>query len=396
MKKASISALVVVALLVAVGAGLKGSEAMAGPSDQSNAAVSTDVGRQIVPLVQRGIVSPNRKWWVVKFREHFAKRPVVVAGPVNDVDSAPCVPRIRKVTRKGFKIRLQEWPYQDDFHGRDEVAWMAVEPGAYALPGGGLLVAGDVRTQRTSLKNPRKVNFSQPFGQTPVVLAQVQTFNGARAVTDRICKVRRSSFTVAMQEQEDTKHGHCRERIGYIALNTGVMRLGQWACDIGVTPVAVSNWPYAIQTTKGICKIYIQEERSLDGEMAHRPERVGYVSFGGTPMVVADMQSCNERDTAVVRYATTVLPVDAVCQLSVSAQDEAEQSVAGAVADGVRVCAQGELVTLEAQQSVSDGESVLVFGHWEVDGEAMAAGQLAIEVEMAGDRAAVALYSAAP
>ena len=54
------------------------------------------------------------------------------------------------------------------------------------------------------------------------------------------------------------------------------------------------------------------------------------------------------------------------------------------------------MVTLSAPESVVDGARVLSFSHWELDGAAVEEGQLAIEVEMTGDREAVAVYVAVP
>ena len=57
-------------------------------------------------------------------------------------------------------------------------------------------------------------------------------------------------------------------------------------------------------------------------------------------------------------------------------------------------CEPGSLVTLTAPKSVADGERVLAFERWELDGEPAPGGEPAIEVEMSADRAAVAVYRA--
>ena len=361
--------------------------------------------------VQHGVASAGNKWVTVAFAEAFDTAPVVVAGPATRKEKSPGVVRIRNVSKASFQIKFQEWEYLNGGHVAEKIHWLAVEPGVKPLQRGNILVAGTLRTKNTNVKKPTSVAFSQSFARKPAVIAQVQTVNDTTAVTDRICAVSKDRFTIAMQEEE--KGGkHKKETIGYVAVTKGATSLGEVPCRAGLTKKKVTDALYQISTALGNCKVFIEEEKSKDSETTHAKEIVGYIALGGNPVLVADIQTCSERDTATVRYKKTL--TSRLCQLSVSAEDQAGESLSGvAVASarqgpgrptvavtGAELAAQryrrGAVVMLEAQQSLSDGTRPLQFSHWEVDGEPAPEGQLAVEVKMIGDRKATAVYAPTP
>ena len=321
--------------------------------------------------VQHGIVAANHKWKTVKFPEPFDSLPVVVAGPATSKDREPGVVRIQKVTKKSFQIRFQEWDYLDGKHKTEAIRWMASETGVWALARGGQLCAGRFKVSSTK---PKKVNFPAAFGKTPVVLAQVQTTKGARAVTDRICRVQKSNFLAGIQEQEDGQK-HPNELVGYIAVSNGLTEVCGETCAAGLTPKKVRHKDFKVATALGSCKIFVEEEQSKDGEVKHKKEQVGYVAFGGTPLLVADMQTCAETDTATVRYRKTLKSLS-FCE------DERGEGLAGAavlarvqgqqlppvVITGAEPAMQGcghpTVVTLDARESVVEGMRVAAFDHW--------------------------------
>ena len=93
----------------------------------------------------------------------------------------------------------------------------------------------------------------------------------------------------------------------------------------------VTRKPDKLVTPEGICTIFIEEEQSKDVETSHKGERVGWMAFpGAAPVVLVNMQTCNEADRAVVRYVKTLGSTDSF-QLAVSAQDEAGDTVVGVV-----------------------------------------------------------------
>jgi len=253
--------------------------------------------------IEHGQVRVNHEWKTVSLAEAFVD-PVVVAGPIGSAGWHPCVVRLRNVTAGSFDIRLQEWPCADDWHVHEMVHWLAVERGCYDLGLGNKLVAEKLATNNTNVHLPDWVALPDGgFGgfEAPVVVAQVQTFNGPETVVDRICGVYPHGMHIAMQEQEASDGVHAVEEIGYIALTRGADNLFGIPCEAGVTPVLVTHKPYTIATALGHGNVRVQEEPSRDAETLHVPEQVGYIGLAGHPPWVADIQTCHGTDTANLR-----------------------------------------------------------------------------------------------
>ena len=249
--------------------------------------------------VEHAAVRANDEWTTVKFGEDFAD-PVLVAGPATSSNSSPGVVRVKRVRPASFKVRFQEWNYLDGTHKAEQIHWMAVERGTWDLGGGKQLVAGTLKTGNTDMSSPTRVGFSSAFSSTPVVLAQVQTCNDSDAVTDRISGVTVSRFKVALQEEEAGGR-HRREKVGYVALSRGVSQIGGINCEVG-SIAAVTDSSSLVPGTGW--RVWVSEEESKDSEIAHTGEKVGYVSFGSAPPMLADMQTTKGNDTADLRCAS--------------------------------------------------------------------------------------------
>jgi len=299
------------------------------------------------------------------------------------------------------------------------------------LGAGKKLIARRFVTNKANVYWPKWVAFPSAFAATPVVLTQVQTFNGSDAVTDRICGVYLGGMHFSMQEQESKSDGHCNETIGYIAVSPGVTDLMGIACEVKRTGAVVTHNPYTLTGSQGQCRVRVQEEQSRDAEMLHwAAEKVGFISLAGQPPLVADMQTSNGKDPCELRC--TLMPASgevegahsqwdavlraewglagdrapweaaALCTLLVRAEGEDGTelrtlpiAVGETVAESLpleRACEPGETVTLSAPLSASE----LTFSHWQVDGAPLAPGQAVIQVEMTCDRDAVALYERVP
>ena len=75
---------------------------------------------------ETGSVNLTNAWATVTLRKHYTK-PIVILGtaPMNDGD--PVTTRVMEVEANSFKVRLQEWDYQDGTHGAEQVAYIVVE-----------------------------------------------------------------------------------------------------------------------------------------------------------------------------------------------------------------------------------------------------------------------------
>lgn len=316
------------------------------------------------PVIRQGVVTVGHRWKRVRFSQPFSRAPVVVAGPATSNDKAPGVVRIRNVRKESFQIRFQEWDYLDGRHEPEQIAWLAARHGVSSLGKNKKLMAQTFKTSATDPHKAARVKFPQPFGKAPVVLCQVQTANDGRAVTDRICKADKKRLKVVIQGQEATGK-HREETVGYIALNRKrIQKIGDVPCAVGVVR-AVSHKSTQITTRLGACRAYVEEEKSKDKEIKHRPEKVGYVAFGGTPLLVADVQSCKESDPATVRYERTLSAVPSLCRLDIRARDArgAVLPRAAAAVPALAAYEEGARVALQAQNSLSDGGRLLTFDH---------------------------------
>ncbi|GAB6194014.1 fibronectin type III domain-containing protein [Desulfocastanea catecholica] len=251
-----------------------------------------------------GEVSIDHEWVKVLFDNTFTD-PVVIAGPPTFNGNHPSTVRIRNINTVGFEIRLQEWDYLDGNHVQETINYIVIDKGIHTLDNGSKIEAGSF-TGSTTFK---QVSLQQPFSITPVILTQVMTENEADAVTGRISTVSQTSFDFRLQEQEATHDTHTTETVGYLAWEPGKGEISGLLYEARNTTRSVnSNWynltfqtgfadlplfiagmqTYAggdtaavrIQNISGTAvQVMIEEEQSLDTEVGHTSEVVGYLSI---------------------------------------------------------------------------------------------------------------------
>ena len=255
-------------------------------------------------------------WTQVTFQHSYSVAPVVVARPPSYNGSDPGVVRIRNVTTTDFEIAFQEWPYKDGNHTTETIPYLVVEPGSHTLSGGLELDAGTTSTDESyqtlcpgSNSQTSTVGFNTVFGSTPVVLTSVVSFNEADTVNSRVKSVFTSSFTVALQEQENG-NSHASEDIAWVAIEKGqvadaslpfYLEVGSVSSVTDATKTINFTTAFpgppaflaAMQTINGpnsaalrtksvaadAAKLFVEEEQSCDSELSHTgAEEVGYVS----------------------------------------------------------------------------------------------------------------------
>ena len=255
--------------------------------------------------MEAGEAEVNHNWQFVPFTKPFVN-PVVVARSISLNGSQPGVIRINNVTSNGFEIRIQEWEYLDGWHFYETVGYVVMEAGHHVLPTGIHVEAGTFESN--SVK--RTKNFDAAFNQIPVLVSGVTTENDANAVTARMSNITLNGFDILLQEQESDKNGHyADETISYIAWEPSSGEVGGMTYIVDSTfnevthsftniefypvfnsaPVFLSD----MQTTDGgdtanvrwqnrtgeRVEIQIDEEQSLDLEVFHMTEMVGYMAF---------------------------------------------------------------------------------------------------------------------
>ncbi|MEM7333788.1 MAG: putative Ig domain-containing protein [Chloroflexota bacterium] len=239
------------------------------------------------------------QWHVVNL-QHTYKTAVIVMGPPSFNDSEPTTVRVRNVTNNSFEFQIDEWDYLDGAHASETIGYVVAEAGTFTLANGKQLLAG-VKTGVT--QSFTAVSFSQAFTAVPLVFTQVSSTNEASAVTTRIQTVQTSQFTVRVQEEE-AGGSHTGETIHWIALEPTVEDDNFEAASTGSTVDEVVETVTFAQTylstpifiatdqtqnggdtvairrtilTTESAGVFIEEEASLNSEVAHADENVAYL-----------------------------------------------------------------------------------------------------------------------
>ncbi|MGI6656354.1 MAG: PKD domain-containing protein [Desulfobulbus sp.] len=219
--------------------------------------------------IEAGEIAVTGDWVRVSLSTPF-DNPIVVAGPATYNDAEPGVIRVRNVTRTGFDIKFGEWDYLDQQHPAETVRYLVMNKGRAVLPNGSVVEAGSF-SGSTQLA---PVAFSKKFATAPVVLTTVASNNTTRAISGRVDKVTDTGFTYLFREQEKNKGTHANETIHFIAWEPGQGTVGSLQFEAGTTPNEVTHaWFKTNFTTKA----------------------------GSMPMVLADLQTRNDNDTAALR-----------------------------------------------------------------------------------------------
>ncbi len=223
-----------------------------------------------------GVVRVGSEWTTVNLDREY-ENPVVIAGPASTKGSDPSDPltvRIRNVSAGDFEISIAEWEYLDGIHREERVSYLVVEGGVHELQGGAQLVAGFLEGQDHEWAS---YSVGSLFNSTPVVLTQIMTENGAASAVTRTEVTSNNEFEIRIQEEEDADNIHSPERVGFVAISSGVERSDSQPLHTFLTSDEVTD-----------------EEYTLPFE----------VDFSTPPAFFANMQTTNGTDTSNVRYAT--------------------------------------------------------------------------------------------
>lgn len=266
------------------------------------------LSNNIFPPFEAGEVSLNHSWARVNFNFKYY-RPVVTAKITSYIGPDASVIRITDVDQTGFSIRIQEWGC-DDYHKWETASYFVMEEGTFKLPDGTLVEAGTFITSGTDILEQRQ--FKQAYTTPPVVVSSLSSYNETDTATGRINNITTSGFDYLLQEAEAKSDGHLTEKVSYITMepSNGTADGIQYSAARMANPVNhVFSWnayqtgaanefktsPVMIldmQTINGMdtaslrCRnnsitgleIMVEEELTLDGEIYHALEEVGYIA----------------------------------------------------------------------------------------------------------------------
>ncbi len=245
--------------------------------------------------------------------DHTYSDPVVIAQPPSyyaPLDNTAAHVRLRNVGASSFKMKIEEWSYEDAAHTTPEVVgYLVFERGEEisSIDGEKIAEVGKVSVSAPSKGTFEPVTFNTPFCETPVIFAQVQTYNDTSPVVVRIRNVTATGFEVLLQEEEGADGIHAIEDVGYLAFMPGhgeflgrQFKVGtQQNVDENFSSISFSpatfgpNPPFIATmqtfndsdtaglrfkdlTTNGV-QVKVEEEESSDSETDHAGETVGYL-----------------------------------------------------------------------------------------------------------------------
>ncbi len=255
----------------------------------------------------------THRWQRIRLEQSYVD-PVVVVGPASFNGPHSVTIRVRNVTSNSFDVRINEWLYLDGYHTEDSVGYIVLEAGTHVLPNGNKIVASNGLVNHET----RRFGFGGHFVNRPVVLSQIVSQNGSQTATTRAFGIDTGGFSMQLQEEEGSDGVHHIEQVSYIAIEQGVSSANGILLDARMTLNEVSDHPFnvqfnadfvdspvffaAIQTLNGSnpavlrydrlnqnqAQFFLQEEQSVDEEVGHSDERVGYLALDLGPIYVPD------------------------------------------------------------------------------------------------------------
>ncbi|WP_458189550.1 hypothetical protein [Haladaptatus sp. NG-WS-4] len=249
---------------------------------------------------------------------------IVIAKPLSFDGTQPAHTRLRNVADGSFEYKLEEWEYLDGSHTSETFHTLTTGPverdlqlddgSSYRIKAGNASVQTDFVT----------VSLDDSFGtETPVVLAQAQTYNGPDPIVTRLQNVSSSSFDVRVQEEEANDDVHPNaETVGYVGLEQATGQVDGTAFEVQRLEGFTDEWSQItfqqeydtpqfvadLQTFDGPdtanlryrnlsgtgVEVKIEEEQSADTETNHTTEAVGYAVFEGATLRTNTVSSSNQ------------------------------------------------------------------------------------------------------
>ncbi len=242
-----------------------------------------------------------RTWQTIELAQSYSD-PLVFLGIPSLNGGQPTTLRVRNVTSTSFEVQLDEWDYLDGFHVIETFDYFVVEAGTHSL--GGLTIEA---TATELSETWSRLDFSNSFEATPVVLPQIQHVNGSNALTVRQRSANSGGVELRLQSEEAVSLNSASETVGVLAVQFGAVGDVEARRVEGVTDA--NYWILfdnqyeqsllfgSIETFNGAdpatlryrnlfqdgATIFVQEEQSRDKERFHTTEGVGYLVIDGAP-----------------------------------------------------------------------------------------------------------------
>jgi hypothetical protein len=265
---------------------------------------------EVQPIVQPfGIMTADHQWTDL-CRTDLADT-VILLGPPTHNGGDPGVARMQPTEDADcpYQVRFAEWDYRardfnDLWHKPEQISYLGLTPGVYTMDDGVVWQVGSFEHWGNGVW--KTVSFQNAFAGTPALFLTIQTANGTETTTTRARNVGADGFDAAMFEEEYLMSGgHAAEKIGYVAIYHPD---GDTSASVeGVATINGAEIPYALHrtwvnhnwTSVDDIELHLEEEQSLDDEVAHKDEMVDVLTIGG--QVFAQQVSSSGGDTTAIR-----------------------------------------------------------------------------------------------
>ena len=345
-------------------------------------------------------------WHQMVFDTKFETRPVVAMGPLSYNGGDPSTIRIRNVTKEGFQFQIDEWDYRDGSHTEENLSYLAVHPGLLDLDGIPA-IAGRLEGVGGTLQS---FTFDKPFQSPPVMLFQIEASNTSPALVVRPRRITAKGFQVRIQAEEANRTRLTPRPVHFIALEPGqyLQSNGQpiivgttgrkvthaWNNVKFSTPLSDPVFIAHMQSTFGAntasirhrrltetgVQIKVEEEQSLDTEVSHITEEVGFIVIGA----IADRDEDGLPDSWELAHALDPEnPADAKTDLDGDGLSNLDEFVQGSDPNEYDGVINGGIIRLVTDND-SAYEKELLNGSFKIR-RAMSDAPIEIELELSGN-----------
>ncbi|MEZ4930707.1 MAG: hypothetical protein R2788_01075 [Saprospiraceae bacterium] len=154
-------------------------------------------------------------WRKIPFPINFVEPPIVFTQVISENESSAVIAAIRHIHTQGFELRINEEEGADGQHGREDVAWMAIDAGANSGP-----FTFEANSESGVTHEAFQIGIGQPMGSIPLFFSALQTSNEADPVSLRHTKLDIWDVELFAQEEtsSDAETGHTAESVGYMAI----------------------------------------------------------------------------------------------------------------------------------------------------------------------------------
>ena len=256
-------------------------------------------------------ITVNNSWQTVSLVNTYTDPIVIASDPTNN-DIIPASIRIRNITSSTFQIRIQEPNYESNNHGSENITYIVGEKGSWTINNNYHIEFNKINTNRLSTRGFERVHYLSEFTTAPIVLPQIQTYNGPDWVVTRTRNINNNTFDITMQEEERLNSGgHVSETIGWLAITpsnllsesivientvkSGVNITHNHTIPCDTSPYLISkvvsyNGPDTVNTrvtanTSTYTNISLKEEKSRDSETYHTNENIAIMTFYGNGLL---------------------------------------------------------------------------------------------------------------